>query len=116
MELNPTPSPPAPPQEQPANIEPEKEDDQEAIASEKDEPETGVQTRQGPSPLVTIVTPSRVPVQCSYFTGKRKADADADPKREKKMSREISEPLEESEPEPGEDVLGLLMGPAEYSN
>lgn len=42
--------------------------------------------------------------QCSYFIGKRKAEAEADPKREKKKSREISEPLEESEPEPGKGV------------
>ena len=42
--------------------------------------------------------------QCSHLTGKRKAEAEADPKREKKKSREISEPLEESEPEPGKDI------------
>ena len=45
-----------------------------------------------------------VPNQYSNSTGKRKAEAEADPKREKKKSREISEPLEESEPEPGKDV------------
>jgi len=47
--------------------------------------------------------------QCSRPTGKRKAEAEADPKREKKKSREISEPLEESEPEPGENVPALLV-------
>jgi len=72
------PSPPAPPEETPADDEAEQDEAQEPIASEKDEPETGIQTRRG----------------------KRKAEAEADPKREKKKSREISEPLEESEPEP----------------
>ena len=103
-ELGRTPSPPAPPEETPAGREPEQEDAQEVVASEKDEPDTGVQTRRGPSLSVAIVTPTRIPIQCSHFTGKRKAEAEADPRREKKKSREISEPLEESEPEPGKDV------------
>ena len=47
----------------------------------------------------------------SRHTGKRKADAEADPKREKKKSREVSEPLEESEPEPGKDVSVLSVYP-----
>ena len=41
------PSPPAPPEKMPADDELEPEETQEAIASEKDEPETGVQTRRG---------------------------------------------------------------------
>ncbi|KAF9652234.1 hypothetical protein BDM02DRAFT_3183943 [Thelephora ganbajun] len=73
-----TPTLPAPPEMAPADDEPEQEEAQEAVTSEKDEPETGVQARRG----------------------KRKAEVEADPKREKKKSREISEPLEESEPEP----------------
>jgi bromodomain-containing protein 8 len=108
-EPDPGPSPPTPTEEAPADDEPEKEDAHEAVASEKDEAETGIQTRRGPSPPVVTVTPSRLPKQRSYFTGKRKADAEADPRREKKKSREISEPLEESEPEPGEDVPELLV-------
>jgi len=42
------PSPPAPPEETPADDELEQDEVQEAVASEKDEPETGVQTRRGP--------------------------------------------------------------------
>lgn len=42
------PSPPATPEKTPADDELEQEEAQEAVASEKDEPETGVQTRRGP--------------------------------------------------------------------
>jgi hypothetical protein len=42
--------------------EPEQEDAQDVVASEKDEPDTGVQTRRGPSPSVAIVTPTRIPI------------------------------------------------------
>ena len=97
-------SPPTPPQGTPADDEPEQEDAQEAVASERDEPDSAVQTRQGLSPAVVITTITKIPNQSSHRTGKRKADAEADPKREKKKSREISEPLEESEPEPGKDI------------
>jgi hypothetical protein len=54
------------------------------------------------------MTLTRIPIQCSHFIGKRKAEAEADPRREKKKSREISEPLEESEPEPGKDIPARL--------
>ena len=53
---------------------------------------------------VVLLTRTGVLNQRSHFAGKRKADAEADPKREKKRSREVSEPLEESEPEPGKAV------------
>lgn len=42
------PSPPAPPEKTPVDDEMEQEEAQEAVASEKDEPEIGVQTRRGP--------------------------------------------------------------------
>lgn len=102
------PSPPTPPEKTPADDELEQEEAQEAVASEKDEPETGVQTRRGPSfARGRIDSHTGMLNQCSRFTGKRKAEAEADPKREKKKSREVSEPLEESEPEPGKDVPAL---------
>lgn len=104
MELDQVTSPPTPPQGTPADDEPEQEDAQEAVASERDEPDSAVQTRQGLSPAVVITTITKIPNQSSHRTGKRKADAEADPKREKKKSREISEPLEESEPEPGKVI------------
>jgi len=103
------PSPPAPLEKTPADDETEQEEAQEGaqevVASEKDEPETGVQTRRGPSSPVVMLTCTGMLIQCSHPTGKRKAEAEADPKREKKKSREISEPFEESEPEPGEVSL-----------
>lgn len=103
------PSSPAPPQEPAAaDDEPEREDPQEEVASEKDEPDSAVQTRRGLSLCTVIVTLARIPKRFSHSIGKRKADTEADPKREKKKSREISEPLEESEPEPGKDIPELL--------
>lgn len=45
------PSPPVPPEETPADDETEPEETQEAVASEKDEPETGIQTRRGLSSM-----------------------------------------------------------------
>lgn len=99
------PSPPAPPQETPADDEPEQEDAQEAVASEKDEPDTAVQTNRGLSPRArSLRLPRERPTDTPNLAGKRKADSEADPKREKKKSRELSEPLEESEPEPGKDT------------
>ena len=111
MEPDQVPSPPTPPQETPADDEPEQEDAQEAVASEKDEPDTTAQTSRGLFPRVAVVAPTRIPNQYSRSTGKRKADTEADPKREKKKSREISEPLEESEPEPGKDISDLSADP-----
>ena len=43
------PSPSAPPETTPVDDKAESEDTQEAVASEKDEPETGTQTRRGRS-------------------------------------------------------------------
>jgi len=61
--------------------------------------------------VVVMLTCTGMLNQRSHPTGKRKAEAEADPKREKKKSREISEPLEESEPEPGEGVPALPVPP-----
>lgn len=65
---------------------------------------------------VRVVTLTRIGIlnQGPRFTGKRKAEAEADPKREKKKSREVSEPLEESEPEPGRDLFYQLTLSASY--
>lgn len=49
MEPERAPSPPAPPEEAPVDGEAEPEGTQEAVPSEKDEPETGAQTRRGRS-------------------------------------------------------------------
>ena len=105
------PSPPAPPEETAADDEPEQEDAHEVVASEKDEPDTGVQTRRGQPSHPVISTFTGILNHCLYFTGKRKADTEADPKREKKKSREISEVPEESEPEPGKDAPIFLVHP-----
>ena len=94
-------SPSAPLENPPADDELEPEEIQEVVASEKDEPETGVQTRRGLSFAYGHTDSRRNAKSLFGLQGKRKAEAEADPKREKKKSREVSEPLEESEPEPG---------------
>lgn len=104
MEPDHVPSPPVLPEKTPVDDQLEPEEAQEAVASDKDEPETGVQTRRGLLLHVVTLTRTGVLNQGPRFAGKRKAEAEADPKREKKKSREVSEPLEESEPEPGKDA------------